>query len=56
MQHDNDLLRAIAAAVAAGLRLQLLPASDGDALSSAETEALIALIELEKQADAEIID
>jgi len=56
MNTDNDLLRAIAAAVAAGLRLQLLPAADDDVLSSAETEALIALAELEKQADAESAD
>ena len=59
MRKDSDLLHAIAVAVAAGLRLQLLPASDDDALSSAETEALLALAELEKQGaapDAETID
>jgi hypothetical protein len=59
MRSDNDLLdlfRALADAVAAGLRLQLLPAPDDDnddAVSAAEeTDALLALTELEKQREA----
>jgi redox-regulated HSP33 family molecular chaperone len=59
MRSDKDLLdlfRALADAVAAGLRLQLLPAPDDDnddAVSAAEeTDALLALTELEKQREA----
>ena len=50
-----DLFRALADAIAAGLRLQLLPAPDDDddaASAAAETEALLALTELEKQREA----
>ena len=48
-----DLFRALADAIAAGLRLQLLPPPDDDAASAAEeTEALLALTELEKQREA----
>lgn len=51
-----DLFRALADAIAAGLRLQLLPPpadDDADAVSAAEeTEALLALTELEKQREA----
>ena len=56
MRTDNDrldLFRALADAIAAGLRLQLLPPPDDDAASAAEeTEALLALTELEKQREA----
>jgi len=59
MRSDYDLLdlfRALADAVAAGLRLQLLPPpddDDADAVSAAEeTDALLALTELEKQREA----
>jgi len=50
-----DLFRALADAIAAGLRLQLLPPPDDDddaASAAAETEALLALTELEKQREA----
>ena len=58
MRPDNDrldLFRALADAIAAGLRLQLLPPPDDDddaASAAAETEALLALTELEKQREA----
>ena len=52
-----DLFRALADAIAAGLRLQLLPPPDDDAASAAEeTEALLALTELEKQREALDVD
>jgi hypothetical protein len=60
MRSDNDLLdlfRALADAVAAGLRLQLLPPPDAaddsaSAFASADIDALLALTELEKQREA----
>jgi len=50
-----DLFRALADAIAASLRLQLLPPPEDDddaASAAAETEALLALTELEKQREA----